>query len=96
MPDGFAINKTETANKIVFICLGDAVFAEGDRFEVVDWKTGGTASIDPRQLAIYRLAWAQIAGVSWRDVDAAFVMVATGDEIRPDTDAEVESLLALD
>lgn len=74
----------------------DAVFAEGDRFEVVDWKTGGTASIDPRQLAIYRLAWAQIAGVSWRDVDAAFVMVATGDEIRPDTDAEVESLLALD
>ena len=30
------------------------------------------------------------------DVDAAFVMVATGDEIRPDTDAEVESLLALD
>jgi len=31
-----------------------------------------------------------------RDVDAAFVMVATGDEIRPDTDAEVESLLALD
>ncbi|NDG96066.1 MAG: hypothetical protein EBY42_09695, partial [Actinobacteria bacterium] len=30
------------------------------------------------------------------DVDAAFVMVATGDEVRPDTDAEVESLLALD
>jgi hypothetical protein len=47
-------------------------------------------------LAVYRVAWAQIAGVSWRDVDAAFVMVATGDEIRPDTDAEVESLLALD
>lgn len=72
----------------------DAVFAEGDRFEVVDWKTGNTASIDPRQLAVYRLAWAQIAGVRWEDVDAAFVMVASGEEIRPDTDAEVRALLA--
>lgn len=72
----------------------DAVFAEGDRFEVVDWKTGSTASVDPRQLAVYRLAWAQIAGVRWEDVDAAFVMVASGEEIRPDTDAEVRALLA--
>ena len=73
----------------------DAVFADGDRFEVVDWKTGGTASIDPRQLAIYRIAWSQIHGVDWRDVDAAFVMVATGEEIRPDTDDDVLALLNL-
>jgi len=71
----------------------DAVFADGDRYEVVDWKTGGTASIDPRQLAIYRIAWSQIRGVDWRDVDATFVMVATGDEIRPDTDDDVRELL---
>jgi DNA helicase-2/ATP-dependent DNA helicase PcrA len=71
----------------------DAVFAEGNRFEVVDWKTGGTASIDPRQLAIYRIAWSQIHGVDWRNVDAAFVMVATGEEIRPDTDDDVRELL---
>ena len=73
----------------------DAVFADGDRFEVVDWKTGGTASVDARQLAIYRLAWAQIAGVDWREVDAAFVMVASGEEIRPNTDDEVRALIAL-
>ena len=73
----------------------DAVFFENGRYEVVDWKTGGTAKVDPRQLAIYRLAWAHIAGVPWREVDAAFVMVATGEELRPSTDAEVEKLLAL-
>ena len=71
----------------------DAVFESETGFEVVDWKTGGTASVDPRQLAIYRLAWAHIAHVSWRDVDAAFFMVARGEEIRPDTDAEVAALL---
>lgn len=73
----------------------DAVFESEAGFEVVDWKTGGTASVDPRQLAIYRLAWAHIANVSWRDVDAAFFMVARGEEIRPDTDAEVEALVEL-
>ena len=73
----------------------DAVFESETGYEVVDWKTGGTASVDPRQLAIYRLAWAHIAHVSWRDVDAAFFMVSSGHEIRPDTDAEVEALLEL-
>lgn len=73
----------------------DAVFEVDGRYEVVDWKTGGTATIDPRQLAIYRLAWSHIAGVSWKDVDAAFYMVASGDEIRPDTDAEVQALISM-
>ncbi|MGA0209556.1 MAG: 3'-5' exonuclease, partial [Candidatus Nanopelagicales bacterium] len=71
----------------------DAVFLIDGRYEVVDWKTGGTASIDPRQLAVYRLAWSHIAGVPWTQVDAAFYLVATGEEIRPDTDAEVQALL---
>jgi DNA helicase-2/ATP-dependent DNA helicase PcrA len=73
----------------------DAVFEKDGRFEVVDWKTGGTASVDTHQLAIYRVAWAQIAGVDWRDVDAVFVMVASGQQFRPNTDAEVEALLDL-
>lgn len=71
----------------------DAVFEIDGRYEVVDWKTGGTATIDPRQLAIYRLAWAHIAGVPWTDVDAAFYMVATGEVLTPDTDDEVRALL---
>lgn len=73
----------------------DAVFEVDGRFEVVDWKTGGTASVDPRQLAIYRLAWSHIRGVPWQGVEAAFVMVASGEELRPNTDAEVAALLAL-
>lgn len=73
----------------------DAVFEVDGRYEVVDWKTGSTATIDPRQLAIYRLAWSHIAGIPWADVDAAFYMVATGEEIRPDTDAEVQALMSM-
>ena len=73
----------------------DAVFDIDGRFEVVDWKTGSTARVDPRQLAVYRLAWARMQGADWRDVDAAFVMVATGEELRPNTDNEVLDLVAL-
>lgn len=71
----------------------DAVFADASGFEVVDWKTGGQAHLDPGQLAIYRLAWADARGLRWQDVGAAFVMVASGEVLRPDTDAIVRSLL---
>lgn len=74
----------------------DAVFMHNGRFDVIDWKTGSAMSTNPLQLALYRLAWAQIAGVDWRDVDAGFVMVATGEVIRPNTDTDIEALLALD
>lgn len=71
----------------------DAVFADASRFEVVDWKTGGRAHLDPGQLAIYRLAWADAQGIAWQDVDAAFVLVATGEVLRPDTDTLVRDML---
>ncbi|MHB1210846.1 MAG: ATP-dependent helicase [Candidatus Nanopelagicales bacterium] len=70
----------------------DAVFEEGGRYDVVDWKTGSAGSVDPMQLAIYRLAWARLAGVPLDRVDAAFVMVATGEVLRPDTDAALALL----
>jgi DNA helicase-2/ATP-dependent DNA helicase PcrA len=72
----------------------DAVFATDNGFEVVDWKTGSAAGVDPVQLAIYRLAWAQRTGASVADVAAAFVIVGTGEVLRPDTDAAMELLLA--
>lgn len=71
----------------------DAVFAAdpseapGCEVEVVDWKTGSGAQADPLQLALYRLAWAQVSGIPIERVGAAFVEVATGRVIRPDTDA---------
>lgn len=74
----------------------DAVFETDGRFDVIDWKTGSAASTNPLQLALYRLAWAQIAGVDWREVDAGFVMVASGEVIRPSTDADIEALLTLE
>ena len=60
----------------------DAVFAVGDRFQVVDWKTG--THVEPLQLALYRAAWAQIAGVSQDQVDVAFYVIGPNELIVPD------------
>ncbi|MCX6434071.1 MAG: ATP-dependent DNA helicase, partial [Actinobacteria bacterium] len=73
----------------------DAVFEAGPgRYEVIDWKTGSARNVDPMQLALYRLAWAALMGVSVEQVDAAFVIVGTGEVVRPDTSAELALLLA--
>jgi len=62
----------------------DAVYAEpGDRWLVVDWKTNRDQTADPLQLALYRIAWAELAGVPVERVDAAFHYVRTGDTVRP-------------
>jgi ATP-dependent DNA helicase UvrD/PcrA len=68
----------------------DAVFADPDGgFEVVDWKTGKRpapgreADAAAVQLAAYRLAWAQLAGVPVERVRAAFHYVAEGVTVRP-------------
>ncbi len=61
----------------------DAVFDEGGRPCVVDWKTGRAASADPLQLSVYRLAWAELHGLALADVDAVFYDVATRRTVRP-------------
>ncbi|HYN75306.1 MAG TPA: ATP-dependent DNA helicase, partial [Candidatus Limnocylindria bacterium] len=62
----------------------DAVYRRADGgFDVVDWKTGSATS-DPLQLAVYRAAWAQIAGVAEDQVGAAFYYVARGEIVRHD------------
>lgn len=73
----------------------DAVFRDPatGRFDVIDWKTGSASHVDPMQLALYRLAWANLRRVAVDDVDAAFVLVSTGEVIRPDTSAELAALL---
>ncbi len=63
-------------------------------YDVIDWKTGSGRHVDAMQLAIYRLAWAQRMGIPVEQVDAAFVIVATGEVLRPDTSAELARLLA--
>ena len=58
----------------------DAVYAEPDgSYLVVDWKTGRRQDADPLQLALYRLAWADLAGVPAEQVRAGFYYVRTDD-----------------
>jgi DNA helicase-2/ATP-dependent DNA helicase PcrA len=78
----------------------DAVYAEpGGRWLVVDWKTNREETADPLQLALYRLAWADLAGVPVEQVDAAFHYVRSGRTIAPDDlpdRAALNGLLRLD
>jgi len=67
----------------------DAVFRDVDedgreRFEVVDWKTNRAATADPLQLAVYRLAWAEMNGLDLADVVGAFYYVRLGEVKRFD------------
>ena len=63
----------------------DPVYAEPDgRWLVVDWKTNREQTADPLQLAVYRLAWAELAGVPLEQVRAAFHYVRTGQTVVPE------------
>ncbi|MGH3444713.1 MAG: PD-(D/E)XK nuclease family protein, partial [Nocardioidaceae bacterium] len=61
----------------------DAVYADDDGFLVVDWKTSRTENADPLQLAIYRLAWAELHDVPLERVRACFYYVRSGHVERP-------------
>jgi DNA helicase-2/ATP-dependent DNA helicase PcrA len=76
----------------------DAVYKTEDGYEVVDWKTGSKKLDEDAaiQLAMYRLAWAKIAGVDISKVSAVFHYVPTGeDDRRSDllTQAQIVELL---
>jgi DNA helicase-2/ATP-dependent DNA helicase PcrA len=82
----------------------DAVYAErasdGEPgYLVVDWKTNRTATADPLQLALYRLAWAELNDLPPDRVRAAFYYVRTGEVVEPTglpDRAGLEQLLGLD
>ncbi|MEU4770539.1 ATP-dependent DNA helicase [Micromonospora sp. NPDC023644] len=79
----------------------DAVFARpGGRFDVIDWKTGrqpagAAADVAAVQLAVYRLAWAELAGVPVERVGAAFHYVRDGVTVRPADLLDADGLTAL-
>ncbi|MEV0216296.1 UvrD-helicase domain-containing protein [Micromonospora sp. NPDC050695] len=79
----------------------DAVFARpGGRFDVVDWKTGRqltgpAAEVAAVQLAVYRLAWAELVGVPVDRVGAAFHYVRDGVTVRPADLLDVTGLTAM-
>jgi DNA helicase-2/ATP-dependent DNA helicase PcrA len=78
----------------------DAVFQEGDHYIVVDWKTGEppsgeAARVASVQLAAYRLAWADLAGVPLTHVGAAFHYVRLNQTVRPVDLLDAHGLTAL-
>ncbi|MFL6069971.1 MAG: UvrD-helicase domain-containing protein [Actinomycetes bacterium] len=60
----------------------DGSLPPGSLFEVVDWKTGSHPA-DVLQLALYRVAWAELNNISVDQVAATFYYVATGELQRP-------------
>ncbi|TDD32848.1 ATP-dependent helicase [Actinomadura sp. KC06] len=79
----------------------DAVFRSGGGgYEIVDWKTGSPPSGDEArfasvQLAAYRMAWAELAGVDVGQVSAAFHYVSANVTVRPADLLDAEGLAAL-
>ncbi|WP_244857593.1 ATP-dependent DNA helicase [Agromyces archimandritae] len=94
----------------VFVCKLDAVYeapaeaiARGIRYEVVDWKTGRSPAdardleLKQTQLALYRLAYANWAGIDPSEIDALFYYVEEDLVIRPERlydEAELRSAWA--
>jgi DNA helicase-2/ATP-dependent DNA helicase PcrA len=79
----------------------DAVFVDGSGvFDVIDWKTGrrpagAEAEAAAVQLAAYRLAWAELAGVPVERVRAGFYYVREGLTVRPADLLDADGLTAL-
>ena len=84
----------------------DAVFADGDGWIVVDWKTGRVPSERDMpavalQLAVYRYAWAQVLAarrgghVPPDEVRAAFHYVRSGRTVEPTDLPDADELLRL-
>ncbi|MFE2978950.1 UvrD-helicase domain-containing protein [Streptomyces sp. NPDC059258] len=61
----------------------DAVYRTGDTYEIVDWKTTRHRTADPLQLAVYRLAWAELHELPLDAVTATFLYVRTGETVHP-------------
>ncbi len=81
----------------------DAVFAVDGKpghYDVIDWKTGqrptgADATAAAVQLAAYRIAWAELAGVPVAQVGAGFHYVRDGVTVRPADLLDTPALIAL-
>ena len=61
----------------------DAVYADGDGYLVVDWKTGHSREANAFQLALYRVAWAELTRCPPERVRAGFYYVRTAALVEP-------------
>jgi DNA helicase-2/ATP-dependent DNA helicase PcrA len=85
----------------VVVCKIDAVFRDGERYQVVDWKTGKAPTTDEDlevkqlQLALYRLAYARWKGIDPELIDAVFYFVADDEIVAPQRLFSEQQLLEL-
>ena len=78
----------------------DAIYKDGENYEVIDWKTGKTKSGEELasasiQLAMYRLAYAKLHGIPLANIRAGFYYVASGEMIYRDDLSEEEEIAAI-
>jgi DNA helicase-2/ATP-dependent DNA helicase PcrA len=91
------INLTEGVN--TFVCKLDAVFKSGERYEIVDWKTGAVPKTQEEidlmslQLALYRLAYSRLRAIPIEQIDVCFYFVSDNTELRPKTVPSGEELM---
>jgi DNA helicase-2/ATP-dependent DNA helicase PcrA len=83
------INLTRGLN--TFVCKLDAVFKIGDRYEIVDWKTGTVPKDEESkkqmtlQLAHYRFAYSELKKIPIEQIDVGFYFVSEDAELRPES-----------
>jgi DNA helicase-2/ATP-dependent DNA helicase PcrA len=93
------INLTRGQN--TFVCKLDAVFQVGDRFEIVDWKTGSAPKSSSEQksmslqLALYRFAYSQLRSIPIENIDVSFYFVADDIELIPEDVPDPEELIKI-
>ena len=93
------INLTRGLN--TFVCKLDAVFKVGDRFEIVDWKTGAAPKTKAEQesmalqLALYRFAYSELRLIPIESIDVSFYFVADNLELIPDTVLSPQEIIEL-
>ncbi|MSY90214.1 MAG: ATP-dependent helicase, partial [Actinobacteria bacterium] len=93
------INLTRGSN--TFVCKLDAVFQSGDRFEIVDWKTGAAPKDKATeqqmilQLALYRFAYSALKKIPIEKIDVCFYFVGDDIELRPQKVPAPEELVKM-
>lgn len=93
------INLTRGLN--TFVCKLDAVFKVGDRFEIVDWKTGAAPKTKAEQermalqLALYRFAYSELRSIPIESIDVSFYFVADDSELIPDAVLSPKELIEI-
>jgi DNA helicase-2/ATP-dependent DNA helicase PcrA len=79
----------------VIVCKLDAVYNSGDKYQIVDWKSGKVpdeADLPSKaiQLALYRIALSRHLAIPIERISASFFYAESAQEVKPDLPSERE------